>query len=192
MCGVLDLIGALYGQSGFNLGNLITHARASSPDSYTATCQKIEASISSASQVFYPGEFQCDFEELPLLFITFNSGYLASQNFDSDISHWANSSSQVPVCSVEPGTPTDVGLIVSWSLYQCTLPILLITFDANTTTASTDRPRSSAICSQRWWTCYQSRILVNLRRTHIHDPIQGYCHPRRFVDGRYWGRVDLD
>ena len=29
-----------------------------------------------------------------------------------DISHWANSSSQVPVCSVEPGTPDDVAKIV--------------------------------------------------------------------------------
>jgi hypothetical protein len=80
LCGVLALIGALYGQAVFNLGNLITHARASSPDSYIATCQKIEASISSASQVFYPGEFQCDFEGLPLLFITVNCGYFLALN----------------------------------------------------------------------------------------------------------------
>jgi hypothetical protein len=53
---------------------------------------------------------------LPLLRITIDhDGFLESQNFDSDISHWANSSSQVPVCSVEPGTPSDVGNIVNWS-----------------------------------------------------------------------------
>ncbi|KAI9438134.1 FAD-binding domain-containing protein [Lactarius indigo] len=57
---------------------------------YKGTCQNIEATISSASQVFYPG----------------------SQEFEADISHWANSSSQVSACSVEPGTPQDVGLIL--------------------------------------------------------------------------------
>ncbi|KAF8260158.1 FAD-binding domain-containing protein [Lactarius quietus] len=60
--------------------------------SYNDTCNKIEQAISesSASQVFYPG----------------------SPEFDADISHWANSSSQVSACSVEPGTPQDVGLIL--------------------------------------------------------------------------------
>ncbi|KAH9963685.1 hypothetical protein BJV74DRAFT_880011 [Russula compacta] len=50
-----------------------------------STCEKIGSVYSSASQVFYPGESD-------------------AQDFNSDISHWANSSSQVPACSVEPGT----------------------------------------------------------------------------------------
>lgn len=54
------------------------------------TCKKIERTISSASQVFYPG----------------------SPEFEADISHRANSSSQVSACSVQPGTPQDVGLIL--------------------------------------------------------------------------------
>ena len=58
------------------------------------------------------------------LSITIDSEFLASQNFDFDISHWANSSSQVPVCTVEPGTPTDVGIIVNRSFCQGTLTIL--------------------------------------------------------------------
>ncbi|KAH9037371.1 FAD-binding domain-containing protein [Lactarius deliciosus] len=57
---------------------------------YEGTCKKIERAISSASQVFYPG----------------------SPGFEADISHWANSSSQVSACSVEPGTPQDIGLIL--------------------------------------------------------------------------------
>jgi hypothetical protein len=53
-----------------------------------------------------------------LLSVTVDSGFVASQKFDWDISHWANSSSQVPVCTVEPGTPTDVGIIVSRSFHH--------------------------------------------------------------------------
>jgi hypothetical protein len=48
--------------------------------------------------------------------ITQLSAFLDSQEFEFDISHWANSSSQVPVCTVEPGTPGDVGLIVNLAL----------------------------------------------------------------------------
>ncbi|KAI9456081.1 FAD-binding domain-containing protein [Russula earlei] len=81
----------LQGPSGFDLGNRAVQPRSpSSQDGYGATCEKIARSISSASQVFYPW----------------------SQDFDSDIAHWTNSSSQVSACSVEPGTPNDVGLIL--------------------------------------------------------------------------------
>ena len=45
-----------------------------------------------------------------------NIGFSDSPEFELDISHWANSSSQVPVCSVEPGAPNDVAKIVIWSL----------------------------------------------------------------------------
>ncbi|KAH9988281.1 FAD-binding domain-containing protein [Russula compacta] len=88
----LILAGAWQSQSGCGLGSLGVYAQSSSglSPNYTLTCEKIAVSISSASQVFYPG----------------------SQDFNSDISHWANSSSQVPACSVEPGTPSDVGLIL--------------------------------------------------------------------------------
>jgi|SRR6266850_176892 len=58
-----------------------------------------------------------------------HNGFLESQNFDSDISHWANSSSQVPVCSVEPGTPSDVGKIVNRSSCHC--GFVADTFHAN-------------------------------------------------------------
>ncbi|KAF8267898.1 FAD-binding domain-containing protein [Lactarius quietus] len=57
---------------------------------YKDTCRKIEQSISPASQVFYPG----------------------SPELEADISHWANSTSQVSACSVQPGTPHDLGLIL--------------------------------------------------------------------------------
>ncbi|KAI9451168.1 FAD dependent oxidoreductase [Lactarius psammicola] len=57
---------------------------------YGVTCEKIARSISSKSQVFYPG----------------------SSGFEVDIAHWTNSSSQISACSVEPGTPQDVGVVL--------------------------------------------------------------------------------
>ncbi|THH19350.1 hypothetical protein EW146_g1809 [Bondarzewia mesenterica] len=54
------------------------------------TCEAIAAAISSASDVYYP----------------------LSIHFNSDIAHWASSSSQISTCSVEPGTAEDVGEIL--------------------------------------------------------------------------------
>jgi hypothetical protein len=56
LCGALALVGALHSQSGLGLG-LITHAQPPSTDKCKAACEKIAESITSASQVFYPGEF---------------------------------------------------------------------------------------------------------------------------------------
>src|SRR6266849_9489393 len=49
-------------------------------------------------------------------------GGLGSQEFEFDISHWTNTSSQVPVCSVEPGTLDDVGLTVNLAFFLSTNP----------------------------------------------------------------------
>ncbi|KAF8463791.1 FAD-binding domain-containing protein [Russula ochroleuca] len=86
----LVLAEALQDQPGFSQENFAAYTLPPSPAHYKATCEKIAESISSASQVFYPD----------------------SQEFELDISHWASSSSQVPVCSVEPGTPDDVASIL--------------------------------------------------------------------------------
>ncbi|KAI0058447.1 FAD-binding domain-containing protein [Artomyces pyxidatus] len=53
-------------------------------------CQAIAKAISPASQVFYP----------------------PSTPYESDILHWAVSSSASSACSVEPGTAADVGVIL--------------------------------------------------------------------------------
>ncbi|TFY66022.1 hypothetical protein EVG20_g5067 [Dentipellis fragilis] len=70
----------------------LSHAQTSSGGNNTVltTCQSIANAISSASSVFYPG----------------------SPNYVADISHWANSSTENAVCSVEPGTADDVGAIL--------------------------------------------------------------------------------
>ncbi|KAI0301459.1 FAD dependent oxidoreductase [Russula brevipes] len=86
----LLLAEVLQSPSLFALGSPVTRGESES-DHCKPTCDKIARSISPASQVFYPG----------------------SLAFTADISHWANSSSQVPVCSVEPGTSEDVGLIAN-------------------------------------------------------------------------------
>ncbi|KAI0251531.1 FAD dependent oxidoreductase [Lactifluus subvellereus] len=69
-----------------------TSEQSSTIDNYNVSCARIAESISSASQLFYPG--------------------MLGSHFSTDISHWGNSSSQVSTCSVEPGTPQDVGIIL--------------------------------------------------------------------------------
>lgn len=56
----------------------------------THTCQQIAAAISSASAVYWPLEL----------------------TYTANIYHYASSSAAAAVCSVEPGTPEDVGLIL--------------------------------------------------------------------------------
>ncbi|KAJ4490170.1 FAD-binding domain-containing protein [Lentinula aciculospora] len=58
--------------------------------SVSDVCRQIASAVSSESDVHYP---------LELLYI-------------KDVSHWASSSSAVAVCSVEPGSAADVGIIL--------------------------------------------------------------------------------
>jgi hypothetical protein len=109
LCYALVLSHALQDHSGFCLGDFAIYT----PANCEVTCEKIAKAISSKSQVFYPGEFRV----LRLYCASpIYSWVLGSQEFKFDISHWANTSSQVPVCSVEPGTPDDVGLTVNLAL----------------------------------------------------------------------------
>lgn len=179
LCCAFALAGILHRQSRFGLRNLIAHTPPSADSDnskHRVSCEKIAESVSSASRVYYPGEplsfvwfGLCPFVSPPTLCFYY---FLASQEFDSGISHWVNSSSQIPACSVEPGTPRDVALIVNWSFCQYTLAFSL-TF-ATPTTASGDRSSSRAIRYQGWWTYRQPRLFVNSRHTHIYDPIQRY------------------
>ncbi|EED77610.1 predicted protein [Postia placenta Mad-698-R] len=67
---------------------------ANGPDLYRrdalSVCQEIASAISSASEVFYPLEWY----------------------YTEDIAHYISSSEENATCSVEPGTPEDVGIIV--------------------------------------------------------------------------------
>jgi hypothetical protein len=106
----LALIVALQEQSRFSEGNFGAYAQSPSPadSKLKITCEKIAQSISSKSQVFYPRKR----DRRSLVCMT-HPGFLGSPEFNLDISHWANSSSQVPVCTVEPATPADVASIVN-------------------------------------------------------------------------------
>jgi hypothetical protein len=117
LCSTLVLTHALQDRSGFGLADFTVYTPSSSPANFEVTCERIAKAISSKSQVFYPGELRV----LRLYCASIlDSGVLGSQEFKSDISHWANTSSQVPVCSVEPGTPDDVGLTVNLVLTPST------------------------------------------------------------------------
>lgn len=67
---------------------------ADGPDLYRrdalSVCQEIASAISSASEVFYPLEWY----------------------YTEDIAHYISSSEENATCSVEPGTPEDVGIIL--------------------------------------------------------------------------------
>jgi hypothetical protein len=105
----LGVAKALQDHSGFSQENFAAYTLSPSLVHYKTTCEKIAQSISSASQVFYPGALQV----IVLWSSHIDTGFLDSQEFELDISHWADSSSQVPACSVEPGSPGDVALIVN-------------------------------------------------------------------------------
>jgi hypothetical protein len=62
----------------------------------SSTCQIIHKALSSVSGIYYPNT--------------------NSSNYAIGVEHWANSSSQVAACVVEPGTPSEVAKIVSISL----------------------------------------------------------------------------
>jgi hypothetical protein len=140
LCCALILVEALQDHSRFSLGNFVAYAQSSSPTDYNATCKKIAESISPASQVFYPGELRA---VAVLCAWLINPGFQDSSEFNFDISHWANSSSQVPVCSVEPGTPKDVGLIVNLLFFWSSF-VIPLTF--STPTAPANCLGSRAVC----------------------------------------------
>ncbi|CCM00866.1 uncharacterized protein FIBRA_02912 [Fibroporia radiculosa] len=80
------LIATLTLISALSAGHLVN----ANSSSVIFVCERIADTISSASSVYYP----------------------SSPNYEADIYHYANSSTQNSVCSVEPGTPEDVGVIL--------------------------------------------------------------------------------
>ncbi|EMD37315.1 hypothetical protein CERSUDRAFT_94318 [Gelatoporia subvermispora B] len=72
------------------LGSLLTSAGAQAGTPAHLACESIARVISPASDVFYPGDLQ----------------------YEQDIEHFATNIHQLSACSVEPGTPEDVGAIL--------------------------------------------------------------------------------
>ncbi len=67
--------------------------------SFPEVCETIADAISDSSDVYYP--------DLLGTIIGIN-------HYEQDIHHWASSSSQWSLCSVQPGSAEDVGIIVSF------------------------------------------------------------------------------
>lgn len=76
-------------------------------DPVVAVCRQIEGAISSASDVYWPGETHLFTVKRHLL-----TRKLAAFEYEQDIGHYALSSTQMATCSVEPGSPEDVGTFV--------------------------------------------------------------------------------
>ncbi|KAA1474560.1 FAD dependent oxidoreductase, partial [Dentipellis sp. KUC8613] len=87
---LLKFTNAIVLSSFLRLSYAQTSSSGNNNNTVLTACQSIASAISSASSVFYPG----------------------SPNYAADISHWANSSTENAVCSVEPGTANDVGAIL--------------------------------------------------------------------------------
>jgi len=75
-------------------------------DEYRKACKAVEAVISIASDVYYPGEYDCCGGEVEA------HGWTGNPLYTKGVNHFMASSQESPACVVEPGTPEDVGKIV--------------------------------------------------------------------------------
>lgn len=105
-----------------------------------------------------------------------------SPEFVVDIAHWTNSSSQISACSVEPGTPQDVGVVVSALHALPSLCRMFLTPSLNTT-APAARIDTDTVRNQRWWAHSQPGVLIYPWRANIFGKVQRHCYPRRLGDG---------
>ena len=80
----------------------------SSLNTVLQTCHAISSTVSSSSSVYFPGKHQF---AIGSLYVAKLSG-IGSPQYDADVAHFANSSAQQSVCSVEPGSNEDVSSIV--------------------------------------------------------------------------------
>ena len=116
---------------------------------YLCACNDIAASISGASQVFFP---RMSLSHV-LYFILM--GNQAAPEYFLDISHAAPSSSQASACSVEPGSAEDVSKIVSH------LDVMNQLFPTHIFVATYSRIKPNSLCSERWRTRHEPRIFLD-------------------------------
>ncbi|KAH8987973.1 FAD-binding domain-containing protein [Lactarius hatsudake] len=81
---------AAFSLASFSHASISSILTATPSGRYQSTCRSIANAISNSSQLFYPNSTQ----------------------YDADIEHAGVSSSQVSVCSVEPGSAADVSIIL--------------------------------------------------------------------------------
>jgi hypothetical protein len=77
------------------------------PSQANSICLQIANAVSNNTNVYFPGTVSNLIFDLYLILLS--SG---EPNYEDDIAHYAGSSTQESLCSVEPGNPTDVGKIV--------------------------------------------------------------------------------
>ena len=193
-CTFLVAMGAAQGQLYFGADDPFATGHGQTPlnRDFRLTCEAIAKTISPASQVFFPGEFSslC----LSAFLYSFLNHFLSgTPEFKADISHWANSSTQVATCSVRPGKAEDVGLIVS-SRLSATEPSsrCLVPADPEYTAASRTRFFSHTVCYQMLWAYHQPPLFVDARHPNLHDPIQRYRRSREggYSRDRSWTHLD--
>ena len=116
---------------------------------YLCACNDIAAAISGASQVFFPCMSFSPIWHLILM------GDQVAPEYLLDISHPASSSSQASTCSVEPGSDEDVSKIVSY------LDLMSRFFLTHILIATYSGVKPNSLCSERWRTHHEPRVLLN-------------------------------
>ena len=112
-------------------------------------CNDIAATISGASEVFFPRMSLSRLLHLILI------GDEAAPEYSIDISHAASSSSQASTCSVEPGSTEDVSKIVSYlDMMHQLLPTLV-------STATYPGIKPNTLCGEKWGSCHEPRIFLD-------------------------------
>jgi hypothetical protein len=121
------------------------------PSHANSICLQIANAVSNNTNVYFPGTVSILIFDLFLILLS--SG---EPNYGRDIAHYAGSSTQESLCSVEPGNPTDVGKIVCDPLLD-----RVFNLDFFFPPAETSGPNSDAIRSKRRWTHHEPRVFLH-------------------------------
>lgn len=149
---------------GVSIAGLVTKA--------ATTCKIIEDSISTNSTVVYPA---------------------STYQFGNDTHHWMSSSSQTPTCVLEPGSPEDLSIAVSFSLplrgvRESIFPDGSQCLDAGYWVLK------NALCYHVWRALVQPRVLQHNWCPCLAQALQPTCVLRRQLHGRgrHWmGKISL-
>jgi hypothetical protein len=131
------------------------------PSHANSICLQIANAVSNNTNVYFPGTVSNLIIDLFLMLLS--SG---KPNYEHDIAHYAGSSTQESLCSVEPGNPTDVGKIVCYPLLD-----RISNLEYFLPSAETSGPNSDAIRSKKRWSHHEPRVFLHYGCSHIHDSL---------------------
>ena len=112
MLALLPLLGALLGLLGQVHARYATPLTAAQAVNATKACAAIAKSISSKSSVYYPRAFYNDSRTTQTFSLTRFDAVTSPVQYANDIIHYGSNNALPSICSIEPGTTSDVSIIV--------------------------------------------------------------------------------